>query len=123
MFVLVCILQLFLSSFAGLKATNGDAFTDMGLVSGGVEGGVSDSGEESVRMLQRENGRLQEQLRGSEELNATLRSELDLTRSILKHNPQNQTEDKQPEQQQQQNTSASKTINSGRAHSVFACDL
>ncbi|XP_067233045.1 myomegalin-like isoform X4 [Chanodichthys erythropterus] len=91
---------------AGLKAANGDAFTDMGLVSGAV----SDGGEESVRMLQRENGRLQEQLRGSEELNATLRSELDLTRSILKHNPQNQTEDKQPEQQQ--NTSASKTINS-----------
>lgn len=33
--------------------------------------------------LQRENGRLQEQLRGSEELNATLRSELDLHRSIM----------------------------------------
>ncbi|XP_051734861.1 CDK5 regulatory subunit-associated protein 2 isoform X3 [Ctenopharyngodon idella] len=96
---------------AGLKATNGDAFTDMGLVSGAVEGGVTDGGEESVRMLQRENGRLQEQLRGSEELNATLRSELDLTRSILKHDPQNQTEDKQPEQQQQ-NMSANKTINS-----------
>lgn len=126
MFVLVCSLQLFLFSFAGLKATNGNAFTDMGLVSGGVavEGGMADGGEESVRMLQRENGRLQEQLRGSEELNATLRSELDLTRSILEHNPQSQTEDKQPEQQQQQqNTSASKTINSGRAHTVFACDL
>ncbi len=33
--------------------------------------------------LQRENGRLQEQLRDSEELNATLRSELDLHRSIM----------------------------------------
>lgn len=33
--------------------------------------------------LQRENGRLQEQLRGSEELNVTLRTELDLHRSIM----------------------------------------
>nr|XP_020476697.1 CDK5 regulatory subunit-associated protein 2 isoform X3 [Monopterus albus] len=33
--------------------------------------------------LQRENGRLQEQLRSSEELNANLRSELDLHRSIM----------------------------------------
>ncbi len=33
--------------------------------------------------LQRENGRLQEQLRDSEELNTTLRSELDLHRSIM----------------------------------------
>ncbi|KAK2872302.1 hypothetical protein Q8A67_022199 [Cirrhinus molitorella] len=95
----------------GLKATNGDAFSDIGLVSGGiaVEGGVDDGGEGSVRMLQRENVHLQEQLRSSKELNATLRSELDLTRSVLKHKPQNQTEDKQPEQQ---NTSANKTINS-----------
>ncbi|XP_050948435.1 CDK5 regulatory subunit-associated protein 2 isoform X2 [Labeo rohita] len=95
----------------GLKATNGDAFSDIGLVSGGVavEGDENDGGEGSVRMLQRENDRLQEQLRSSEELNATLRSELDLTRSVLKHNPQNQTEDKQPEQQ---NTSARQTIDS-----------
>ncbi|XP_067280226.1 CDK5 regulatory subunit-associated protein 2 isoform X3 [Pseudorasbora parva] len=94
----------------GLKASNGDAFTDMGLESGGV----IDGGGGSVRVLHRENGRLQEQLRSSEELNATLRSELDLTRSILKHNPQNQIKDKQLEQQQQQqkNMSASKTINS-----------
>ncbi|XP_073680203.1 CDK5 regulatory subunit-associated protein 2 isoform X2 [Garra rufa] len=95
----------------GLKATNGDAFSDIGMLSEGVavEGGVADGGEGSVRMLQWDNDRLQEQLRSSEELNATLRSELDLTRSVLKHNPQNQTEDKQPEQQK---TSASKTINS-----------
>lgn len=33
--------------------------------------------------LQRENGRLQEQLRSSEELNASLRTELDLHRSIM----------------------------------------
>ncbi|KTG35978.1 hypothetical protein cypCar_00024135 [Cyprinus carpio] len=95
----------------GLKATNGDAFSDTRLVSGGVavEGDGDDDGEGSVRMLQRENGRLQEQLRSSEELNATLCSELDLTRSVLKHKPQSQTEDKQPEQQ---NTPASRTINS-----------
>lgn len=36
-----------------------------------------------VQGLQRENGRLQEQLRGSEELNSTLRSELNLHRSIM----------------------------------------
>uniref|UniRef100_A0A671QCJ6 CDK5 regulatory subunit-associated protein 2-like n=1 Tax=Sinocyclocheilus anshuiensis TaxID=1608454 RepID=A0A671QCJ6_9TELE len=95
----------------GLMATNGDAFSDTGLGSGGVavEGGVVDGEEGSVGMLQRENGRLQEQLRSSEELNATLRSELDLTRSVLKHNPQKKAKDKQSEQQ---NTSASKTINS-----------
>ncbi|KAF7696828.1 hypothetical protein HF521_005246 [Silurus meridionalis] len=37
----------------------------------------------SVYTLQRDNGRLQEQLRKSEELNATLKTELDLTHSIL----------------------------------------
>lgn len=36
-----------------------------------------------LRGLQRENGRLQEQLRSSEELNSSLRSELDLHRSIM----------------------------------------
>ncbi|XP_052443756.1 myomegalin isoform X5 [Carassius gibelio] len=92
----------------GVKAVNGDAFSDSRLVS--VEGGADDDdGEGSVRMLQRENSRLQEQLRSSEELNATLSSELDLTRSVLKHKPQSQTGDKQPEQQ---NTSASTTISS-----------
>lgn len=116
MLILVAVVnESFLSFIAGLKATNGDAFSNTWLASGGVavEGGVDDDGEGSVQMLQRENGHLQEQLRSSEELNATLRSELDLTRSILKHNPQ--TEDKQPEQQ---NTSASKTINSGRVREL-----
>lgn len=41
------------------------------------------SGHSRVQGLQRENGRLQEQLKSSEELNATLRSELDLHRSIM----------------------------------------
>lgn len=45
----------------------------------------SQSDEESVHALQRDNSLLQEQLRKSEELNATLRSELDLTHSILTH--------------------------------------
>ncbi|XP_056302871.1 CDK5 regulatory subunit-associated protein 2 isoform X2 [Danio aesculapii] len=95
----------------GPKATNGDAFADTGLVSGSgaLEGGVADGAEPCVRILQRENGRLQEQLRSSEELNTTLRSELDLTRSIIKHSPQSKTQNKQPEKQ---NTSTSKTINS-----------
>ncbi|XP_053334053.1 CDK5 regulatory subunit-associated protein 2 isoform X6 [Clarias gariepinus] len=41
--------------------------------------------EANLFNLQCDNGRLQEQLRKSEELNATLRSELDLTHSILAH--------------------------------------
>ncbi|XP_047425112.1 CDK5 regulatory subunit-associated protein 2 isoform X3 [Mugil cephalus] len=40
-------------------------------------------GPSRLQGLQRENGRLQEQLKSSEELNATLRSELDLHRSIM----------------------------------------
>ncbi|TKS84792.1 CDK5 regulatory subunit-associated protein 2 [Collichthys lucidus] len=44
-------------------------------------GGAQEEGR--LHGLQRENGRLQEQLRCSEELNNTLRSELDLHRSIM----------------------------------------
>ncbi|KAI4905002.1 hypothetical protein NFI96_016457 [Prochilodus magdalenae] len=68
----------------GTKVSNGvvvsetATFSFPGSVSGGV--GLPDGG---VRILQRENERLQQQLRNSEELNATLRSELDLTRSVL----------------------------------------
>ncbi|XP_076836764.1 CDK5 regulatory subunit-associated protein 2 isoform X2 [Brachyhypopomus gauderio] len=65
----------------GMKAAG--VLSASGGVSGGV--GVSDGGEERVRTLQRENNRLQEQLRSSEELSSTLRSELHLTRSILAH--------------------------------------
>ncbi|XP_051959651.1 centrosome-associated protein CEP250-like [Xyrauchen texanus] len=100
----------------GLKVTNSNASPDTGLGPRGVavEEGVSGGGEGSVQMMQHENGQLQEQLRSSEELNATLRSELDLTRSILKHNTpsktsQNRTTEKQPEQQ---NTSASMRVTS-----------
>ncbi|KAM9841643.1 CDK5 regulatory subunit-associated protein 2 [Aulostomus maculatus] len=54
-------------------------------VGGAQEEGVSGHWDADIRMqgLQRENGRLQEQLRTSEVLNATLRSELDLHRSIM----------------------------------------
>ncbi|KAM8742927.1 CDK5 regulatory subunit-associated protein 2 isoform 3-T3 [Acanthopagrus schlegelii] len=48
---------------------------------GAQEEGVSGAGR--LQGLQRENGRLQEQLRSSEVLNASLRSELDLHRSII----------------------------------------
>ncbi|XP_073668675.1 CDK5 regulatory subunit-associated protein 2 isoform X5 [Paramisgurnus dabryanus] len=80
--------------------------TDKGLVHRGVsvEVGVSEGGEGSVRTVQLENRRLHEQLRSSDKLNATLRSELDLTRSILK-----QTTDKS---QEQQKTTDSKGISS-----------
>ncbi|KAI7795654.1 putative myomegalin [Triplophysa rosa] len=95
----------------GLKATNGDTFPGQGSVTRGVsvDVGVSEGGDGSVLMLQWENGRLQEQLRSSEELNATLHSELDLTRSILKHSPQKHMTDRPAEQQ---NSSDSKNINS-----------
>lgn len=58
-------------------------------------GGVLEEGASSasrLQGLQRENGRLQEQLRGSEELNATLRSELDLHRSIMAQTSSHQVE-------------------------------
>lgn len=45
----------------------------------------SQNDEESVCNLQRDNSRLQEQLKKSEELNTTLRSELDLAHSIITH--------------------------------------
>ncbi|XP_066501258.1 myomegalin-like [Hoplias malabaricus] len=94
----------------GPKVTNGNTSTGpfSGTVSGGA--GTPEVGEGSIQMLQRENGRLQEQLRSSEELNATLKSELDLTRSILAHthvqsspsptrsHAQSQTTDRQMEQ-------------------------
>ncbi|XP_062868121.1 CDK5 regulatory subunit-associated protein 2 isoform X2 [Trichomycterus rosablanca] len=48
-----------------------------------ADAGMSECSEESVHILQRDNGRLEEKLRNTEELNATLKSELDLTRSIL----------------------------------------
>ncbi|XP_041753568.2 CDK5 regulatory subunit-associated protein 2 isoform X3 [Coregonus clupeaformis] len=48
---------------------------------GGVSGRKGSAGQ--LQGLQRENGHLVEQLRSSEELNATLRRELDLHRSIL----------------------------------------
>ena len=50
--------------------------------------------------LQRENGRLQEKLRGSEELNTTLRRELDLHRSIMAQNSsQHQEQDHSHDQE------------------------
>ncbi|XP_054468052.1 CDK5 regulatory subunit-associated protein 2 isoform X2 [Anoplopoma fimbria] len=59
--------------------------TDVPPVGGAQEDGVSGHRDAGSRLqgLQRENGRLQDQLRGSEELNATLRSEHDLHRSIM----------------------------------------
>ncbi|XP_047661357.1 CDK5 regulatory subunit-associated protein 2 isoform X5 [Tachysurus fulvidraco] len=73
----------------GLKSTGGrnvpDADTHPSSV--GVAGDLnrSQSEEGNVYNLQKDNSRLQKQLRKSEELNATLRSELDLTHSILTH--------------------------------------
>ncbi|XP_069370322.1 CDK5 regulatory subunit-associated protein 2 isoform X7 [Paralichthys olivaceus] len=71
-------------------------------VGGAQADGVSSHRGASSRLqgLQRENGRLREQLRGNEELNATLRSELDLHRSIISqsspyHQNWDQGQDKQ----------------------------
>ncbi|XP_074472901.1 CDK5 regulatory subunit-associated protein 2 isoform X1 [Sebastes fasciatus] len=54
-------------------------------VGGAQEDGVSPHRDAASRLqgLQRENGRLQDQLRGTEDLNVTLRSELDLHLSIM----------------------------------------
>lgn len=46
-------------------------------------GGAPEESSSDTCRLKRENGRLQEQLKSREELNATLRSELDLHRSIM----------------------------------------
>ncbi|XP_028458355.1 CDK5 regulatory subunit-associated protein 2 isoform X2 [Perca flavescens] len=69
-------------------------------VGGAQEDGVSGHRDAASRLsgLQRENWRLQDQLRGSEEINATLRSELDLHRSIMAqtsshHQEQDQSHD------------------------------
>uniref|UniRef100_A0A4W5RQV6 CDK5 regulatory subunit associated protein 2 n=1 Tax=Hucho hucho TaxID=62062 RepID=A0A4W5RQV6_9TELE len=83
-------------AYHGMKESNGGSTSapeSAAQQTGGVakDGGVSGPGLVSghkgragqLQGLQRENGRLVEQLRSSEELNATLRSELDLHRSIL----------------------------------------
>ena len=79
-----------LPSTTGVKDSNGDLATSSESAAkhcggGAKAGGVSGREGSSVR-LQRENVRLQDQLRSSEELNTTLRSELDLHRSILDQN-------------------------------------
>ncbi|XP_058270947.1 CDK5 regulatory subunit-associated protein 2 isoform X3 [Hemibagrus wyckioides] len=73
----------------GMKSSGGKSVPDSELHPSSVcvAGELNRSpGEEGrVYTLQKDNSRLQEQLRKSEELNATLRSELDLTHSILTH--------------------------------------
>ncbi|XP_053196350.1 CDK5 regulatory subunit-associated protein 2 isoform X2 [Scomber japonicus] len=71
-------------------------------VGGAQEEDVSGHREAASRLqgLQRENGRLQEKLRGSEELNTTLRRELDLHRSIMAQNSsQHQEQDHSHDQE------------------------
>nr|XP_046146310.1 CDK5 regulatory subunit-associated protein 2-like isoform X2 [Oncorhynchus gorbuscha] len=77
-------------AYHGMKESNGSS-TSAPESAAQQDGGVSGPGVVSghkwrarqLQGLQRENGRLVEQLRSSEELNATLRCELDLHRSIL----------------------------------------
>ncbi|KAM7392630.1 hypothetical protein PAMA_007649 [Pampus argenteus] len=72
------------------------------MVGGAQQEGVSTHSETASRLqgLHRENGRLQEQLRSSEEINATLRSELDLHRSIMaQSSSQHQEQDHTHEQE------------------------
>lgn len=72
-----------------MKATSGKNVPDAEprpssvCVAGDLNRSQRDEG--SVYTLQRDKSRLQEQLRKSEELNATLRSELNLAHSILAH--------------------------------------
>lgn len=69
----------------GQRHTNDWTEAAVSPVRGAQEEGASGQRDAVSRLhgLQRENVRLQEQLRSSEELNATLRSELDLHRSIM----------------------------------------
>lgn len=62
--------------------------TPVPLVGGAEVEGVSfhRGATSSLQGLHRENERLQEQLKSSEELNATLRSELDLHQTLMAHN-------------------------------------
>uniref|UniRef100_A0AAQ4QSR4 CDK5 regulatory subunit-associated protein 2/Myomegalin coiled coil domain-containing protein n=1 Tax=Gasterosteus aculeatus aculeatus TaxID=481459 RepID=A0AAQ4QSR4_GASAC len=74
---------------------------------GGAHGDAVSAHPDAVchlRDLRRENGRLQDQLRGSEELNTTLRSELDLHRSIMA-----QTSARHQERAQDQDASTPRT--------------
>ncbi|XP_067341071.1 CDK5 regulatory subunit-associated protein 2 isoform X6 [Channa argus] len=79
-------------------------------VRGAQKEGVSGHRDAASRLqgLQRENGRLQEQLRGSEELNATLRSELDLHRSIMAQTNSHHHEQDQSHDQESPKTEAPK---------------
>ncbi|KAM3600500.1 uncharacterized protein V6R79_024305 [Siganus canaliculatus] len=70
-----------------LPDRTGPAVPPMG---GAQEEGVSSGSR--LHGLQRENGRLQQQLKSSEELNASLRSELDLHRSIMAQTGSNKQE-------------------------------
>ncbi|KAM9306675.1 CDK5 regulatory subunit-associated protein 2 isoform 3-T3 [Pholidichthys leucotaenia] len=95
-------------------------------------GGAQDEGMSVASKLQRENGRLQEQLRSSEELNATLRSELDLHQSIMAqtsshHQEKDRGHDRedsgpQTEVQKQDRDARSQETASGQAH-VMSSDL
>lgn len=71
---------------------------------GGAHGDAHPGAVSHLRDLRRENGRLQDQLRGSEELNTTLRSELDLHRSIMA-----QTSARHQERAQDQDASTPRT--------------
>ncbi|TSK72021.1 Calmodulin-regulated spectrin-associated protein 1-B [Bagarius yarrelli] len=92
----------------GLKSSSGESAPDSESHPSSVcvaAGSTGSQGEEgSVFTLQRDNSRLQEQLKKSEELNATLRSELDLTHSILTH-----TQNKQKENDSLRKTLARRT--------------
>ncbi|KAM6901049.1 CDK5 regulatory subunit-associated protein 2 [Lycodopsis pacificus] len=72
---------------------------------GGAQEDAASGHRDAASRLQRENGRLQDQLRGSEDLNATLRSELDLHRSIMA-----QTSSHHQEQDHDQDGSGPRTL-------------
>ncbi|KAF4076987.1 hypothetical protein AMELA_G00202890 [Ameiurus melas] len=74
-----------LQTLAAEGATEGMTSTQPSSVCAVEDSSRPQGDEGSVYTLQRDNDRLQQQLRKSEELNATLRSELDLTHSILTH--------------------------------------
>ncbi|KAM7368804.1 hypothetical protein PAMP_013111 [Pampus punctatissimus] len=118
-----------LTTQGGSRAHSQRNATDR-MVGGAQEEGVSTHSEAASRMqgLQRENGRLQEQLRSSEELNATLRSELDLHRSIMAqsssyHQEQDHTHEQEGSVSQTEARKHDGDIGSQKNTSEQACNM
>lgn len=118
-----------LKSSSGTSVPESESHPSSACVAGGVNRSQAEEG--SVYTLQRDNGRLQEQLKKSEELNATLRSELDLTHSILTHTQSQKTPQTKhtqssspvPHTQPQSQAMDSQRVQLESVHTIISSDL